>query len=224
MPSGLFVSYKRVSTARQGASGLGLEAQEKALADFLNGGDWKLIGEFVEVESGRNNRRPELEKALAMCRIHRATLVVSKLDRLARNAHFLLGLQEAGVDFVACDMPFATPLTVGIMAVVAQEEAKMISVRTRAALAAARARGKRLGSPRPMTESTRVLGRAASITARRSSQQRWLADIRPVVANALRKAGSARGAARELSMARVPARRGGEWTATQVRRVLLHTA
>ena len=148
MAQGRFVSYLRVSTDRQGRSGLGLEAQRKAVDDFLNGGRWKLIAEFVEVESGKRDDRPRLAEALALCRLHNAVLVIAKFDRLSRDAHFLLGLQKAGVRFVAADMPEANEMVVGIMAVVAQAERKMISARTKAALAAAKARGKRLGQPR----------------------------------------------------------------------------
>src|SRR3954462_11185529 len=114
MAQGNFVAYYRVSTARQGRSGLGLDAQRKAVADYLNGGSWELLEEFVEVESGKRSDRLELVKALKACRARRATLVIAKLDRLARDAHFLLGLQKAGVDFVAADMPTANRLTVGI--------------------------------------------------------------------------------------------------------------
>src|SRR3954467_13708375 len=137
-----FVSYLRVSTDRQGRSGLGLEAERKAVKDFLNGGRWDLIAEFVEVESGKRDARPKLAEALALCRLHNATLVIAKLDRLSRDAAFLLGLQKAGVRFVTADMPEANELVVGIMAIVAQAERKMISARTKAALAAAKARGR----------------------------------------------------------------------------------
>jgi DNA invertase Pin-like site-specific DNA recombinase len=113
--TGKFVAYYRVSTQKQGRSGLGLAAQRQAVADFLNGGNWKIVGEFTEVESGKKSDRRQLAKALAMCRLHGARLVIAKLDRLSRNAHFLLGLQESGVDFVAADMPTANQLTVGIM-------------------------------------------------------------------------------------------------------------
>src|SRR3954454_23560118 len=119
MASGRFVAYLRVSTDRQGRSGLGLEAQRKAVEDFLNGGGWDLIAEFVEVESGKRDDRPKLAEALALCRLHNATLVIAKLDRLSRDAAFLLGLQRAGVRFVAADMPEANELVAGIMAVVA---------------------------------------------------------------------------------------------------------
>ncbi len=133
MASGNFVAYYRVSTKRQGASGLGLEAQKSAVETFLNGGRWKHVADFTEVESGENNMRPQLSAAIQACRVYKATLVIAKLDRLSRNAHFLLGLKEAGIDFVAADMPEANRLTVGIMALVAEQEREAISQRTKAA-------------------------------------------------------------------------------------------
>ena len=134
MAAGKFVSYLRVSTRRQGRSGLGLAAQRKAVEDFLNGGNWTVISEHVEVENLKVSDRPELAKALQACRLFGAKLVIAKLDRLSRDAHFLLGLEKAGVDFVAADMPQANRLTVGIMAMVADEERRAISARTKAAL------------------------------------------------------------------------------------------
>ena len=139
MANGKFISYLRVSTARQGASGLGLEAQRDAVSRYLNGGNWQLIQEIVEVESGKRNDRPAIAEALRLCRLHRATLVIAKLDRLARNVHFISSLMESGVDFVACDFPEANRLTVHILAAVAEHEAAMISARTKAALQAAKA-------------------------------------------------------------------------------------
>jgi DNA invertase Pin-like site-specific DNA recombinase len=144
---GNFVAYYRVSTDHQGVAGNGMAAQRKAVEDYLNGGRWKLIAEFTEVESGKRADRPELAKALAMCRKHKAKLVIAKLDRLSRNVHFISGLMEQKVDFVACDMPSANAFMINVYAAVAQEERRMISDRTKAGLAAAKARGVKLGGP-----------------------------------------------------------------------------
>src|SRR6476660_1180485 len=140
-----FVAYYRVSTDRQGRSGLGLEAQQKAVIDFLNGGASELVGEFVEVESGKKSDRPELARAIEACRKHKARLVIAKLDRLSRNLAFVATLMDSGVEFVAVDNPHANKLTIHILAAVAEHEREAISERTKAALAAAKARGKRLG-------------------------------------------------------------------------------
>ena len=215
------VSYLRVSTTRQGESGLGIEAQRNAVKGFLRGDSWKVVGEYVEVESGKNNHRPELQKAIVTCRIHNATLVVARLDRLARNTHFLLGLKEAGIDILCVDMPSANALTIGIMAMVAQEEARLISARTKAALQMAKQRGVKLGSPRPITQMAQQLGVVRSGHVRRAHAQRWMTDVRPTVEQAMNTYKSLRSTARALSDAGIPARRGGEWTATQVRRVLM---
>ena len=148
MATGAFISYLRVSTARQGKSGLGLEAQRKAVADYLNGGNWQLLAEMVEVESGKKSDRPVLQEAIDLSKATGATLVVAKIDRLTRDAAFLLSLRDAGIDFVAADMPDANRLTVGIMALVAEQEREAISRRTKDALAAAKARGVQLGAYR----------------------------------------------------------------------------
>lgn len=214
---GSFVSYLRVSTDRQGRSGLGLEAQQKAVADYLAGGD-SLVAELVEVESGARDTRPRLAEALALCRLHNATLVIAKLDRLSRDAHFLLGLQKAGVRFVAADMPEANELVVGIMAVVAQAERKMISARTKAALAAAKARGVRLGKPENLrnqkTGQTRGRAQQGERAAKRAQ------DLAPVIM-AIQAAGttSQGGIAAALNARGIPAPRGGAWSDVQVRRV-----
>ena len=147
--TGKFVAYYRVSTTKQGINGLGMDAQRNAVMNYLNGGDWKLMAEFAEVESGKRKDRPELVKAIALCRKEGATLLIAKLDRLARNAAFLLNLRDSGVDFIATDMPHADKFTVGIMALVAEKERDLISQRTRDGLAAARRRGIKLGNPRP---------------------------------------------------------------------------
>jgi DNA invertase Pin-like site-specific DNA recombinase len=219
MAHGRFVSYLRVSTDRQGKSGLGLSAQRKAVDDFLNGARWELIEELIEVESGKNDNRPKLAEALSRCRLHNATLVIAKLDRLSRDAHFLLGLQKAGVRFIAADMPEANEMVVGIMAVVAQAERKMISERTRAALAAAKAQGRRLGTPRNLRNSE--TGRTKSLANRRAVAKGRAADLLPILNEIAAGTVTLRQMAAELNRRRVPAARGGAWSAVQVKRVLL---
>lgn len=135
------VAYYRVSTAKQGASGLGLEGQEAAVAGYARATHGTLLRAYTEIETGKRVDRPELAKALSDCKHSKAVLVIAKLDRLARNVHFLSGLMEAGVEFVCCDMPSANRLTLHILAAVAEDEAKRISERTKVALAAYKARG-----------------------------------------------------------------------------------
>ena len=187
-----FVSYLRVSTARQGASGLGLEAQRAAVAAHLNGGDWTLLREIVEVESGKRNDRPALAEALRLCRQQKATLVIAKLDRLARNVHFISGLMESGVEFLAVDMPSANRFVVHILAAVAEQEAEAISKRTKAALQTFRTRAAK--------QRTQVLPVIAGI------QGQGISTLRAIAA--------------ELNAREVDAPRGGQWSAVQVQRVL----
>src|SRR5271163_3179620 len=184
MTKGRFVSYLRVSTARQGVSGLGLEAQREAVARYLNGGSWSLVQEVVEIESGKRNDRPAIAEALRLCRLHRATLIIAKLDRLARNVHFISSLMESGVEFVAVDFPQANRLTVHILAAVAEHEASMISARTKAALGAAKARGVRLGGQRGSLDRMGRMaqkGNAASATVRRAASVKRNEDLLPVI-------------------------------------------
>jgi DNA invertase Pin-like site-specific DNA recombinase len=141
--AGQFVAYYRVSTDRQGRSGLGLEAQQAAVRSYL--GTATPIAEFTEIETGRRNDRPELDRALALCRKRKARLIIAKLDRLSRNLAFIAALMDSGVEFVAVDNPHATRLTLHILAAVAEHERTMIGERTKAALQAAKARGIRLG-------------------------------------------------------------------------------
>ena len=215
MAEGRFVSYFRVSTQKQGRSGLGLEAQREAVTAYLNGGNWTVLAEFMEVESGRKSDRPELVKALDHCRLTGATLVIAKLDRLARDAHFLLGIQKAGVEFVACDMPTANRLTVGIMALVAEEEARAISVRTKVALAAAKARGTVLGGYRggPMVDGT--LG----AQARREMADTFAAGLAPMLRPMRDEGLSLRQIAARLDAQKIRTPRGGAWTATAVKNI-----
>jgi len=214
-----FVSYTRVSTDRQGRSGLGLEAQREAVERHLARVGGVEVAAFVEVESGKRADRPQLLQALATARAHGATLLIAKLDRLARNVHFVSGLMESGCDFVACDMPAANKLTVHIIAAMAEHEAAMISERTKAALAAAKARGTILGGykggPAP-TDAHRIKASAA-LVAKATSRAR---DLAPLLAS-IRAEGieSLPAMAAALNARGVPTARGCAWTATAVRRV-----
>jgi len=216
---GDFVAYYRVSTDRQGKSGLGLEAQRAAVEQYLNGGNWRIVGRFTEIETGAHNDRPKLAAALKACRTRRAKLVIAKLDRLSRDAHFLLGLEKAGVDFVAVDMPHANRLTVGIMALVADEERRMISARTKAALAAAKARGVKLGGDRGGRAPASA--RKAALEARQRIASDRASDIAADIED-IRKGGatSLQAIADALNARSIPAPRGGAWQPTQVLRVL----
>ena len=214
---GRFVSYLRVSTDRQGKSGLGLEAQRAAVTDYLNGGSWKLIGEMVEIESGKRTvNRPQLAAAMALCDLTGARLVVAKLDRLSRDGHFLLGLEKAGVDFVATNMPNANKLTVGIMALVAQQEREAISTRTKEALKAAKARKQQLGGYRGGPVPDRSQGAAA----KRAKADAFAARVRPTVNEMQTRGLSLRAMAAELSTRGIRTRRDRTWTATAVQRVI----
>ena len=201
---GKFIAYFRVSTDHQGVNGNGMAAQRKAVEDYLNGGRWKLVGEFTEVESGKRSDRPELEKALKACRKHKAKLVIAKLDRLSRNVHFISGLMERKVDFVACDMPSANAFMINVYAAVAQEERRMISDRTEAGLAAAKARGVKLGGPRlPAINETRQAGAL--------ERARAIAPILSELAGM-----SARSVAAELNARQVETPSGAPWSAKTV--------
>lgn len=219
MAQGKFVAYYRVSTAKQGASGLGLEAQQEAVRVHLNGGSWRLVAEVVEVESGKRSDRPKLAEALRLCRLHGATLIIAKLDRLARNVAFVSNLMESGVEFTAVDFPQANRLTVHILAAVAEHEAQMISTRTKAALAAAKARGTKLGGHRGYvpTDDARAAGRATQATRAAGRAD----DLAPILSDLQAAGVTSYGAlARALNERGIPTARGGEWSPMQVSRVL----
>jgi DNA invertase Pin-like site-specific DNA recombinase len=223
MAEGRFIAYYRVSTKRQGDSGLGLEAQQHAVTEYLNGGAWQLLGSFTEVESGKVDERPELAKAFAACRVKNATLVIAKLDRLSRNAHFLLGLKDAGVRFVCADMPQANEFTIGILALVAQNEREAISRRTREALQAAKRRGVKLGTPGNLTAAARALGAPRGNAAKTAKAAQRAADILPMIRDIHAEIGasaSLEAIAAELNGRGVLAPRGGKWQSTQVWRLL----
>lgn len=220
MITGRFVSYHRVSTEKQGRSGLGLDAQKKAVADYLNGGAWELLHEFVEIESGRRKDRPELKAALAMCKREKATLVIAKLDRLARNVAFVATLLEGKIKFVCCDMPEADSTMLHIYSAMAEREAIKISERTKAALAAAKARGRQLGWSMPSRfEEQRIASRHGA-AANRSQARRFASNVLPIIGS-IRDAGvrSLAGVAEALNARGIATARGGQWHAATVRRL-----
>ncbi len=214
------ISYLRVSTARQSASGLGLEAQRAAVAAFIAAGEHSLVAEHVEVESGAKVARPHLTAALASCRLHRATLVIAKLDRLARNVSFIANLMDGGVEFVACDMPHANRLTLHLLAAIAEHEREMISQRTRAALQAAKARGVRLGNPNGaaalLQGCSAAAGRGAAV--RRAKAAQHAAAVAPLLAELSADGLRCREIAMALNGRGVPSPRGGSWYPEQIRR------
>jgi DNA invertase Pin-like site-specific DNA recombinase len=216
------VAYYRVSTAAQGRSGLGLDAQRKAVEDLCGSRGWELIAEYTEIESGKRNDRPELAEALRRAKLTGATLVVAKLDRLSRSVAFLSALQESGAKFVAADMPEANELTVHILAAVAQAERKAISRRTREALQAAKARGVKLGNPNGAAPLRRARkGNSAALAARKADVDGRCRELAAEIA-AIREGGarSLREIAAGLNERRIEAPRGGTWHPSGVRRLL----
>ena len=220
MATGKFIAYLRVSTDKQGHSGLGIEAQRKAVTDYLDGGNWQLLAEHVEVESGKRSDRPQLLSALAHAKATGATIVIAKLDRLARNVAFISNLMESGVEFVAADMPMANRLTVHVLAAVAEHEREMISQRTKAALAAAKARGTKLGNPNG-ARALRGRGNAPAVAALKASASAHTAQVLPAI-DAIRAEGiaSLHAIAAELNRRGILTARGGQWYATTVRNTL----
>ena len=205
-----YIAYYRVSTKRQGQSGLGLEAQQALVQPYADG----ILHSFTEVESGKVDARPQLDAALAMCRETGASILIAKIDRLSRDAAFLLTLRKAGVDIVAADMPNAGTLEFGVRAVVAQHEREEISKRTKDALAAAKARGVKLGCPNPRA------GGLASGAARREKQQAVAKQAMPII-SALRDAGaSLRAIAGKLNDAGIPTALCGKWYAASVSNII----
>jgi DNA invertase Pin-like site-specific DNA recombinase len=213
---GKFVAYFRVSTDRQGKSGLGLDAQRQAVMSYLDGGRWTLVAEFTEVESGkRDDNRPQLAAAIAACKRQKARLVIAKLDRLSRNLAFIAALMESGVEFVAVDNPHMNKLTIHILAAVAEHEREMISERTKAALQAAKARGRVLGNPN-LHEAAKRGTEAASANARR-----FAANVRPIIEEIMRAGATSHNAiAAKLNERNVRTARGGVWTHVQVGAIL----
>jgi DNA invertase Pin-like site-specific DNA recombinase len=220
-----YVTYLRVSTVQQARSGLGLAAQRAAVESFVTHQGGSLVGEFTEVESGRRDDRPELAKALKQVRLTGARLLVAKMDRLSRSVAFLAALQESGVPFVAADLPSMNELAVGLMALLAREERRLISARTTAALAVARTRlsaqGKRLGNPYGAEALRRAAkGNSAAVAAIREAADRRARELREVIADV--EASGLRGnrrIANELNRRGILSLRSGQWSDTTVARL-----
>lgn len=217
------VAYYRVSTAAQGRSGLGLEAQREAVERLCASRGWEIIAPpFTEVESGKRADRPELAKALHRAKVTGATLVVAKLDRLSRSAAFLTALQEAGVPFIAADMPEMNDTVVGIMAVVARAERQAISKRTQEALQAAKARGVKLGNPNGAEALRRAQkGNADSLRVIKAAAADRAEQLRPVIEDLrVRSITSLPGIAKALNEGGFVTPRRGQWHASSVRNLL----
>jgi DNA invertase Pin-like site-specific DNA recombinase len=216
------VAYKRVSTTRQGQSGLGLEAQEHTIEQFRVSHDAELVGCFVEVESGKDDHRPKLKEALHLAKVTASTLVIAKLDRLSRNAAFLLTLRDSGVKFIAADMPEANDLTIGIMALVAQQEREAISKRTKEALRAAKARGVKLGNPNGAAALRRAgKGNVDGVREIKRKADDFAQDLLPVIED-IRASGitSLGGLASDLNGRGIVTPRGGRWHKTSVKNLI----
>lgn len=211
-----FIAYLRVSTDRQGASGLGMTAQRATVEAFARQQGGQIVAEYVEVESGRKSDRPQLLLALAAAKKGKAVLLIARLDRLARSVAFISALMDARIDFVACDQPFASRLTLHILAAVAEDEARRISERTRAALAAAKARGTKLGSP--IAAQTVAQARAAKSAYAVKANATTLAVVREIQASGIE---TLTGIARTLQARGVKTPRGRiDWQPVQVSRLL----
>lgn len=208
-----YIAYYRVSTDKQGKSGLGLEAQRQSVTEFV-AGRGTVLQEFTEVESGKKNDRPQLAAALALCRKHKARLIIAKLDRLARNVHFISGLMESGVDFIAVDMPEASRFTIHILAAVAEHEREMISKRTKDALKAAKAKGIKLGNPLPLPASLK----ARSIRTEQAKQFR--VTLKPLVNELRAKGYGYKAIAKELNQRHIHTANNRQWYATTVKNLL----
>lgn len=213
--TGKFVAYYRVSTQKQGQSGLGLQAQQQAVAQYVGTGTAQLLAEFTEVETGKGSnalaKRPQLQQAIAHAKRHKATLVIAKLDRLARNVHFVSSLMESKVDFLCCDMPSATPLTIHILAAVAEDEAKRISQRTKAALEQAKKNGVKLGNPQL----------ASTLNQPRIDKANEFAEGMRSILSALKANGMTQRDMRdELNAKGIVSARGAQWSLIQLQRTL----
>jgi len=210
-----YVAYYRVSTAKQGRSGLGLEAQKEAARQFVESGTRKLLEEFTEVETGKGSnaleKRPQLQAAMQYARKHRATLLIAKLDRLARNTHFISGLMEAKVPFTSCDLPTADPFMLHIYAAVAEQEGKRISQRIKDALAAKKARGEAVGN---------VASLQPFNGTRAADAAQFASNLQPTIAAYKAQGMTQRAMVEAMNAAGVRTRKGGAWSLVQLQRVI----
>lgn len=227
MATGNFIAYYRVSTDKQGKSGLGLEAQREAVTRYLNGGEWKLVAEYTEIETGTSKRqRPQLAAALDACRLYGATLVFAKWDRLSRDVAVTSNLLKSGIAFVATDNAYASRTHIQMMSVFAEAEAEAISQRTKAALAAKRAKGEPTGAQcwksdkGLLSAADRAKGQAMAAEALRADRlERW-GRVAPMIRRLHGEGQSLRGIARELNRLDIPTARGREWSAVLVGKIL----
>lgn len=226
--NGRFVTYYRVSTDKQGVRGLGMEAQERAVEAYLNGGKWTVEGSFAEAESGKNSDRPELAKAIALCKATGAKLLIAKLDRLARDLRFLSVLDDNKVEFVSCDMPDANRFTINIMMAMAQQEAEMISARTKAGLASIKERIAKdghhvskagnvitkLGPTKPFTAADSAKG----VLGRQAKADEHAAKVAPIITSMRSNGATLQSIADALNQSGLKTRMGASWTPIAVSR------
>jgi DNA invertase Pin-like site-specific DNA recombinase len=219
MANGKFIAYYRVSTSKQGKSGLGLEAQQTAVMHYLNGGQWTLVAEYTEVESGKkSDNRPQLLEALKACKRTGSTLVIAKLDRLSRNTAFITNLMESGVEFVAVDMPTASKFTIHIYAALAEQERDFISQRTKAALQASKERGTKLGTPENLNSAVASKGRVLGVESRVKQADKFAQDLAEIITEYTKQGLSLNAIARQFNADGILTPRGktGTWTAKAV--------
>lgn len=215
-----YVAYYRVSTQKQGKSGLGLEAQKKMVADYLASNGGRLVAEYTEIESGKLDDRPELIAAMKHADMVKARLLVGKLDRLSRDLHFITSLQKSKVDFAVCDLPGCDSFTINIYGALAQREREMISARTKAGLQAAKAKGKKLGTNNLKPEMVQEAS-AKGVAAIKEEADKFTKKVFPLIQGMQIQGTSLREIARKLDELNVRTARGGRWTAATVRNVII---
>jgi len=214
-----YVAYYRVSTQKQGKSGLGLDAQRKMVSDFIAGNGGELVSEFTEIESGKVDTRPELLAAMKQADLVGGKLLVGKLDRLSRDLHFITSLQKSRVDFVVCDLPGCDSFTINIYGALAQRKREMISARTKAGLEAAKARGKKLGTNNLPPEMVHAAS-AKGVTVIKQNADSFAAKVATVIEGMQSQGKGLRAIARELGNLGVQTARGGQWTPTAVKNAI----